>query len=107
MDRSERTPILEPILLILKQRTGIATIASVLISFVMIYFGFDTQQILMIVSPIFVYVARQTVIDAGENGGNVVKEVVEVVEEVKDVLELIGIIEEEVLEDNNNESEVG
>lgn len=102
MDRSERTPIVEPILLILKQRTGIASVLSIVLAVSMLVYGFEINEVILVISPIFAFVAKQTFLDAGENSERVVKEVIEALEEAKDVIAIIGLVGED-----EDESDVG
>jgi len=80
MDRSSRTAILEPIMLILKQRTGVASIVAVAITIFMLYKGFSVEQVAMTVTPIFVYIGKQTVIDSKEISNTLTKEVMDVLD---------------------------
>lgn len=82
MDRSERAVIFEPLLLILKSRKGLAAIVSVITSGVLFAIGFEVEQVAMIVSPIFVYIGGQSVVDASESSKEVNTRVLELREEL-------------------------
>ena len=94
MDRSQRSAIIEPILLILKQRTGVATIAAIIVAAIMLYFDRSAEEISVLLVPILMYIGKQGYVDAKENGAEVVKEVVEAKEKMQQLLDLIEVFDE-------------
>lgn len=87
MDRKERTIILEPFMLILKQRTGIASVIAVVLAIFLYSNEFSLEAIAMTIAPIFMYIGKQTYLDSKETSSNLTKEVV-------DVLEVLGVLKD-------------
>lgn len=72
MESNERTPILEPLLLILKQRTGVATVIGVIVAVVLYLMGFPSEVIQSVVALVFVYVGGQKWVDGKESATPVI-----------------------------------
>lgn len=87
MDRSNRVTFLEPLLLILKQRTGIATILGIILAIVLHYLDFPKEAITEVVALVFVYVVGQKWVDAREASAPIVEFADKVNVEVDKVLE--------------------
>lgn len=90
MDRNERKPILEPFMLILKQRTGVATLLGIILALVLYIMGFPDEVVNGVVALVFVYVGGQKWVDAKEASAPVIefKESLEdELDKVKEVVE--------------------
>lgn len=100
-DRSDRTAILEPIMLILKSRKGIAGIIAILVSSFMLVNGYSVAEIVAITSPIYAFIGGQSLIDASETSTKRIQELNEMRDEILDVVGvLLGDFEEEDNESN-------
>ena len=86
MNRENRTAILEPIMLILKQRTGVATVIAMIVGAFMQSQGSSVEEIAMILSPIFVYIGKQGYVDSKESSAETVQKLEEFREDVLDTV---------------------
>ena len=89
MNRENRTAILEPIMLILKQRTGIATVIAMIVGAFMQSQGSSVEEIAMILSPIFVYVGKQGYIDSKESSAETTQKLEEFRDDVLDTVSFL------------------
>ena len=77
MDRSERVMVLEPLVLILKQRTGIAMIVASILGTFLIVIGFPVEAVITSLTPIIMWIGGQKYVDAQEQSSKTVSEIAE------------------------------
>ena len=82
MNRENRRPILEPLILISKQRTGIATILGIILVIVLSLFDVPKDIIQYAVGFVFLYVAGQKYVDAKEASSTLMENVENIVGEI-------------------------
>lgn len=103
-DRSERTMILGPLALLLKQRTVIASILSASISMVMFYFGSGPIEVAVLTSPLLLWIGGQKYLDSQEMASKASKEYYDLFKAVMELsngvqkIEELEILFEEVLD---------
>ena len=103
-DRSERTMILGPIELLLKQRTMMAAVLSIVISMTMFYFGSGPIEVVAITAPLYLWIGGQKYLDSQETASKASKEYYDLFKAVMELsngvqkIEELEILFEEVLD---------
>ena len=77
-------------MLILKQRTGLATIIAMIVSAFMYAIGASPEEIGMVLSPIFVYVGKQSYLDSKEMSSGVTKQFEQLKDQVETTVEFLS-----------------
>lgn len=70
MDRKERIPVIEPLLLILKSRKGMAMVVSIIVLILGAVYHIDKEILLMASGLVFTYIGGQTFLDSKEYAKN-------------------------------------